>query len=324
MTLVRVPDVEPRHELRAWIEILAPAAELARTIAPTDFVPRAYRNNPPAITAAVLYGDEIGLGPLVAVNEIHVIEGRVFVSAEAQRALVLAAGHEVWPEELTTTRATWCGRRRGSEQTTRITWTLDDARRARIDGKPNWKGYPRQMLSARASAELCRAIYADVIGGIGVLEEFDDPDDAAATPGAVAPAPRSTRSRRGKVAAAATAPEPGPATVPELPPLPGETTTDLDDAQRSDVEDAPQTAELLTPSQLRRLQALFRAKGIETQADRRALEVEIVGHDLASTKALTVDEGDRVIGHLEALPTPGDEQADVPPEGDDAQQDLGV
>lgn len=321
MTLVRVPDVAPAAELRSWIDLLAPAAELARTIAPTEFVPRAYRNNPPAITAAVLYGDEIGLGPLVAVNEIHVIEGRVFVSAEAQRALVLAAGHAIWLEAQSTTSVTWCGRRAATDETTRVTWTLDDARRARLDGKPNWRAYPRQMLSARSSAELCRAMFPDVIGGIGALEEVGDLEAEQPTIAAASPAPRSRRSRRGTVTATATAPAATPLAVPALPPLPGET----DDLERpTPLEtDATRAPQLLHDRQLRRLQALFRAKGIATQDARRRLEVEIVGHDVTSTKQLTVDEADRVIGHLDALPTPGDTHADVPP-ADDEQQQLEV
>lgn len=291
MTLVRVPDVVHEREPRAWIDLLAPAAELARTIAPTEFVPRAYRNNPPAIAAAVLYGDEIGLGPLVAVNEIHVIDGRVFVSAEAQRALVLAAGHELWLETSTTSRVTWRGRRAGSDHVGESTWTLDDAERARISGKPNWKAYPRQMLSARASAELCRAMFADVLGGIGALEEFDDLEathESAAAP----PAPR-TRRRRGTVAAAATAPEPGPATVPALPPLPGETYT-----ERADV--LP-TVEPLEDRQRRRLQSLARSRGLD-RADRMTLGSEIVGRTLSSWNELTRGEAQTVIERLEQLP----------------------
>ena len=129
---------------------MQPAIELAKAVAGTDFVPKAMRNNPAQITAAVLYGDEVGLGPMQSLARISVIDGRPSLAAEAQRALILAAGHELWIEESTITRCTVAGRRRDSDQTSRVTWTSDDAKRAKLDGKPNWRSYPRQMLLARA------------------------------------------------------------------------------------------------------------------------------------------------------------------------------
>ena len=107
--LVRArPDTLPApFDVRSWVELMAPAAELAKAVATTDFVPRGMRNNPAAITAAILYGDEVGVGPMQSLAKISVIDGRPFVAAETQRALVLAAGHELWVDELTNTRATY-------------------------------------------------------------------------------------------------------------------------------------------------------------------------------------------------------------------------
>jgi hypothetical protein len=315
VTLARIVDPPARVErgsARGWIDLLAPAAEVAKTIAPTEFVPRALRHNVPAVTAAILYGDEVGLGPLASVNEIHVIEGRIFVGAEAQRALVLAAGHEIWPDELGTSRATWCGRRRGSEQVTRVTWTLDDARRANLVGKPNWRSYPRPMLSARASAELVRAVFADVVHGLGALEEYDgDTFDGGADRGGNAPArPRATRRRRPAVAAAAepeTRDVEAPLAAPLLPPLPGETQAD---------DEQPAAPELLTAGQLRRLQQLMRERGIGSRSDRLMLAVEIIGRTISTSKELTTVEADRVISYLEQLDEPPAEREYVLPTRD--------
>lgn len=205
--------------LPLWVELMAPAIELAGAIQGTDFVPRAMRNNPAAISAAILYGSEIGLGPMQSLGKIAVIEGRPYVAAESQRALVYAAGHDLWLEESTRARATWAGRRAGRDAVTRITWTLDDARTAHIDRKPNWQNYPRQMLSARSSAELVRAIFADVVGGLGALEELDELELVGSNPagGPDAGAGRNRRSRaprRSAPAPIAVAPE------PELEPAP--------------------------------------------------------------------------------------------------------
>lgn len=221
------PKLQAIGARRDWIALLPSAAELAKAIANTEFVPSTLRGNPAAISAAILYGDEVGIGPMQALSKIAVIDGRPTLAAEAQRALILAAGHDLWVEEATITRVTVAGKRRDSDQTTRVTWTMDDAKRANIAGKLNWRTYPRQMLLARATAELARAVFADAIGGLAASEEIDDERDPTAAlaertdtqPQQAAP---STRRRRRQLAPAAGAPAAEPPRERERPPLPGE------------------------------------------------------------------------------------------------------
>ena len=236
---------------RQWVELMQPAIELAKAVAGTDFVPKAMRNNPAQITAAILYGDEVGLGPMQSLARISVIDGRPSLAAEAQRALILAAGHELWIEESTITRCTVAGRRRDSDQTSRVTWTSDDAKRAELDGKPNWRSYPRQMLLARASAELARAVFADAIGGLAATEELDEATRPTARGRAfTTPTGRNASPRRRPRVAAGPAPPrrrpssaPPAPTEPELPPLPGE-------------QDEPEPAKPSEPA-LRKMFVLF-------------------------------------------------------------------
>lgn len=236
------------HVAREWIELLEPAAALANQVAGTGFVPRALQGNPAGVVAAILYGDELGLGPMQSLAKISVIEGKPSLSAEAQRALILAAGHELWIEEATITKVTVSGRRAGSERTSSVTWTLDDAKRANLAGKANWRLYPRQMLTARATADLARAIFADVIGGLAATEELEDVDPFDVV-GPVAEAPSSTtgtkRRRRRTTKAEAEAPpaEPGqaeetaePAKAPDVPPLPDEPAETLLEPNPDNVE----------------------------------------------------------------------------------------
>src|SRR4029077_1118191 len=193
-----VPYQRPEQN-RAWTSLLPMAAELAGQIAGTDFVPVSLRNNPAAITAAILYGDEVGLGPMISLSRIAVINGRPTLAAETQRALILAAGHDLWIEETTVSRCTICGRRKDSEATSRITWTLDDARRANLAAKQPWRQYPRQMLLARASAELARAVFPDAIGGLAASEELQDEPELALVENGPAPETTTRRRRRANV-----------------------------------------------------------------------------------------------------------------------------
>ena len=56
----------------------------------------------------------------------------------------------------------------------RIEWTIEQAKKANLTGKDNWKNYPRAMLRARVIAEGVRAVYPAAIGGMMVAEEASD------------------------------------------------------------------------------------------------------------------------------------------------------
>lgn len=157
------------------LELAPQAWKLAEKIAGTDFVPTALRGKPEAVLACILAGHEAGISPMQALAKIHIIEGRPAMAAELMRALVLQHGHELNYDEVSTTSVTASGRRRGSERWTKVTWTLDDAKRGGLDAKTNWRRWPRAMLIARATAELCRMIFPDVLAGIShTVEELSD------------------------------------------------------------------------------------------------------------------------------------------------------
>ena len=129
-----------RDTVDGWASMLTTAVELGNIIAETDFVPSALRGSGPAVAACILAGRELGIGPMTALQHLYVIEGRPSQSAQLMRALVLRAGHHFEVVELTNTRCTVEGRRKGSTGAPkRVTWTLDDARRAGLDGRPIWR-----------------------------------------------------------------------------------------------------------------------------------------------------------------------------------------
>lgn len=307
-----------------------PAIELANAIAGTEFVPTSFRNNPAAIAAAILYGDEVGLGPMQSLAKIAVINGRPTLAAEAQRALILQAGHDLWVEEATASRCTVVGRRRGSEATSRITWTLDDAKRAGLTGKPPWKLYPRQMLLARASAELARAVFPDAIGGLASTEELDDGAGGAVSPEQTAPAEPTTRRRRASVTvqpdATTTTNQPEVFDLPseEVPPLPGEEDVPpppapppppppplpeeetRDPLHYREPQHLPEPEPMMiSDNQRRKLHAMFRERGILDRGERLDYCTAVVGRDLGTSNDLTFAEAGDVIDALQAAPIPG-------------------
>lgn len=313
--------VVPYERLPDRADALQVAADFAKAVASTDFVPDSLRGNPAAIAAAILYGDEVGIPPMQALAKIAVINGRPTLAAETQRALILRAGHALWIEESTLTRCTVAGRRRDSDEVSRVTWTLDDAKRAGIAGKQPWRNYPRQMLLARASAELARTIFADAIGGLAAVEELDGGELAAAgNVGTDPPFPSepTTRRRRRAVSSPDTSSTNTAAVEPDLPPLPDEdddqeggagvreprrpTPPDDADALAAEIEHVEQEAaepDPMTDAQRAKMMALFREQGFTERAHRLAFTNAMLGRRIQSSTDLSRDEASKLIDILE-------------------------
>lgn len=169
-------DLVPAESGNLLPEVVA--WKTAQRVCGTEFVPQSYRGRPEAVFAAILYGRELGMGPMQALQSLNVIKGKPSLSPEAMRARVFAAGHRIETSEYGDDRVVLAGTRADGATAT-VCWTLDDARRAGLGGGDNWKRYPRAMLLARATSELCRLLFPDVISGASYtpeeLQHLDDP-----------------------------------------------------------------------------------------------------------------------------------------------------
>lgn len=139
--------------------------EQASWLAASTLVAGAFRQKEANVMLVVLQGRELELPPVMAMTNIHVIDGKPSLSAKLQMALILRAGHEVWYDEESDEGATVCGRRRGETRVHRKTFTMADAEQAGLATKDNWKHYPRRMLKARALTELTNDVFPDVLMG---------------------------------------------------------------------------------------------------------------------------------------------------------------
>jgi hypothetical protein len=139
--------------------------KLANRVARTPFAGN-YRGRPEDAFAAILAGREAGLAPMQSLAGIDVIDGRPSFSPELMRALVARAGHRLDIIESTDERCTLAGRRADTGAGAQVTWTIADAQRAGLAGRGAWRTYPRAMLVARATSELCRQLWPDIIAGL--------------------------------------------------------------------------------------------------------------------------------------------------------------
>jgi hypothetical protein len=295
--------------LDSWVAVMAEVCKLAGYIADTSFVPDSLRGNAPAVAAAILTGREMGVPPMTALANIHVIKGRPGQSALLMRAMAQAAGHEIRDVEATTARCVIEGRRRGEESWTRVVYTAEQARQAKID----LSGYPEDKLYARATTRLCRRKFADVIAGLAYsVDELEDlpgdqtaPPTAPALPAAAVEPPKRTAKRKTKVDSPPAAPtgdddkrgqDPPTTVAPDGPPLPGEEDDEDDRAERAQRG--------VTEPQLQRLHAFFGEHNITDRDAKLEIARAITGRaDLTSSTELTMREAGQLIDALAQLAT---------------------
>lgn len=299
-----------------WITRMEPALQLAGIVAHTDFVPGALRGNEPAIAACIMYGLEIGIGPMQALQSIHIIDGRPQPSSELMRALVQSAGHELWTVESTRVKATVRGRRRNSAIVAEATFTMEDAKDAGIAFKSNWKKYPRAMLRARAYGDLCRDHFAAETRGL-TTDEPSLSELAAEAPtdgptGAETGAAGQTMRRKARKASR---PVEGPATgtsgsigrgeddepapvAPVAPEPAGGRPLGMDTQERIDHIPVDEPPDKITDAQLRKINATLRDLGVTTRVEKLMIVAGIIGRDVDTSSKLTVAEGSQVIERL--------------------------
>jgi hypothetical protein len=184
--VVRITAVEP-PEAMLWRHF----DRLGKMLAPLGFVPASFRKrardpdsglmidfvNPAEVMAAIAYGHELGLGPMQSLQSLDVIQGKPTLKPETMRALIRAAGHSLVRVEATNEQVTFRGKRRDTGDEETVTYTIEDARALGLAGKDNWRKQPRAMLTARATSEIARSLFSDVIMGAGYTPEEmgDDP-----------------------------------------------------------------------------------------------------------------------------------------------------
>src|SRR5438552_1450297 len=102
---------------------------------------------------------------MASLRHMFLVKGKTGQSAESMRALIHRAGHALKFEEMSAEVCTVWGTRADNGDTETVTFTIGDAERAGlVKGGGAWESYPRAMLIARATTELARLLFGDVIG----------------------------------------------------------------------------------------------------------------------------------------------------------------
>lgn len=132
-----------------------------------------YRNvgKESGIMMIMLAAREYGIGPAQALNGgLHIIEGKVELSARVMLGLIRRAKHIISILEDTDEKCVVYGKRTDTGEEHTVTYTIEMAQKGGlIKEKGAWKKTPEDMLFNRAVSRLARRLFTDVIG-IGYVE----------------------------------------------------------------------------------------------------------------------------------------------------------
>jgi hypothetical protein len=174
---------------------LKEALQLASLLSKSKLIPKGFEN-PEACLVGILYGMEVGLSPIAALQRMAIIDGRPTIWGDAALALVEASGLLVKIEEriehtgivgnrqainsqneadIVRSKTAICQvLRSGRSEPISRTFSIEDAKRAGLWQKPGpWTDYPDRMLMMRARAFALRDAFPDVLMGLYLREEFE-------------------------------------------------------------------------------------------------------------------------------------------------------
>lgn len=163
------------------------AWRLAGLLAQSNLLPASLTKNPKTtqgnVTLILLYGAELGLAPMQAIQSIYVVNGRPQMSGQLWLAKVREAGHKVEKLEHTAQKCVVQITRGDTGESWTEEFTIQDAQRAKLDKKDVWVQYPKRMLLWRAVAHCATAICPEVALGFSDADEVvedESPEQALA------------------------------------------------------------------------------------------------------------------------------------------------
>lgn len=118
-----------------------------------------------------------GIHPMKAAMEYDIIDGKPSLKAKSKLARFIACGGTVkWLRRDDQCVAAEFSHPAGGSII--VDWDMARAQRAGLAGKPNWRTYPRAMMTARVITEGVDAVMPGVGQGLYIPEEIEDFDNS--------------------------------------------------------------------------------------------------------------------------------------------------
>lgn len=151
------------------------AWRMATALSKSSLLPDALRNRASDVLTMILYGQDLGLSPMQSIQGVYVVKGKPMLAAQTWIALTRRAGHRLSVLEHTAETCTVEITRGDTGEKHAETFTIEDARTAKLTSNDTYSKYPKRMLLARAVSNCCRFICPEIALGFGVEGEFEEP-----------------------------------------------------------------------------------------------------------------------------------------------------
>jgi hypothetical protein len=159
---------------------MADLLKLAEMLAKSNMIPTQFKNKKEDIIVAVMWGEEVGLQPIQALQNIAVINGKPSIYGDAALSLVTGhsqyAGHKEWYDQKKETAYCQIARKvDGNVIMHERKFSVADAKKAHLWGRRGpWENYPERMLQMRARGFALRDSFPDALKGVITVEEAQD------------------------------------------------------------------------------------------------------------------------------------------------------
>jgi len=156
------------------------AFDFAQMLLISGMLPKPYIGAKPETIVVVLqFGYEVGLQPMQALQGIANINGMPSLWGDAALGLVRGSGllEYIVEDDFNTIRANkmaTCRIKRRNEPEVIRTFSLEDAKEAKIADNAVWKTYPQRMMQMRARGFALRDVFPDVMKGLILADEAQD------------------------------------------------------------------------------------------------------------------------------------------------------
>ena len=181
--MINVVELRPENKSLATnqgfmqINSLEAAMACAEIISQSSFCPKGMAGKSGDIVVALQMGQELGLKPMQALQNITVINGRPSLWGDALLAVCRQSPYFEYIKEsyLNETNTYVCRIKRKDEPEFVHSFSEDDAKKAGLWGKSGpWTQYPKRMLQMRARSFALRDAFPDLLRGIITQDEAND------------------------------------------------------------------------------------------------------------------------------------------------------
>jgi hypothetical protein len=149
---------------------LATLMELGALLADSDMFPNVKKQA--QAVARILAGQELGFPPIYSLRNITVVQGKVYIGAEAVATLIKRSGRYDWKLKRLTDEEAVVGFYDNGHLALESAFTMAEARRAGLlRPDSGWAKWPKNMLFARAITQGARLVCPHLLSGAEPQEE---------------------------------------------------------------------------------------------------------------------------------------------------------